>query len=236
MILCSFGRKTRLEECRAKCDPGRNGVTAQTIVGAAREFGLLTKAYSLRSEELRRLDLPCIIHWNYNHFVVLERMSASGPQIVDPAHGRLTVPLEEFEGSFTGIVITFERGGGIPNAISPPLQPEVELPAPNPGYSGTKGVIAKVVAASLILQAFGFSLPLLTKELIDRVVPLHKAGELNLLLVAAIVVAFSHAGISYIRSVLLVRLESRLDSLSDGLSFPSSVIAALQVLSAKKQR
>ena len=212
MILCSFGRKTRLEECRAKCDPGRNGVTAQTIVGAAREFGLLTKAYSLRSEELRRLDLPCIIHWNYNHFVVLERMSASGPQIVDPAHGRLTVPLEEFEGSFTGIVITFERGAEF-QTRSPRhcnqrwsyLRQILDIP-------GTKGVIAKVVAASLILQAFGFSLPLLTKELIDRVVPLHKAGELNLLLVAAIVVAFSHAGISYIRSVLLVRLESRLDS------------------------
>jgi ABC-type bacteriocin/lantibiotic exporter with double-glycine peptidase domain len=212
MILCRFGRKTRLEECRAKCDPGRNGVTAQTIVSAAREFGLLTKAYSLRVQELQALDLPCIIHWNYNHFVVFERISASSAQIVDPGHGRLTVPLAEFQASFTGIAIAFERGPEFqtrterrPNQMLGYLRQILVVP-------GTKSVMSRILVASLILQAFGFALPLLTKELVDRVVPMHKVGELNLLLMAAMVVAITHAGVGYLRSVLLVRLESCLDS------------------------
>src|SRR5579864_2076889 len=212
MILHHHGRKTRLDECRAQCDPGRNGVTAQTIVSAARQFGLRTRAYSLRAEDVRQLPLPCIIHWNHNHFVVLERWTRSGVQIVDPAHGRLAVTLSEFKGAFTGVAMTFER------------EPEFQTRSsagPNLMWSylrqilcvkSAKGVMLQILASSVMLQAFGFSLPLVTKELIDRVLPLHKTSELNILLVAAALIAFSNAAVAWVRSILLVRLETCLDS------------------------
>lgn len=85
MILGYFGRKTRLEECREKCDAGRDGVTAQTLAAAARGFGLRTKGVLLTTEALANVQTPAIIHWNFSHFVVLERWSRDGVDIVDPA-------------------------------------------------------------------------------------------------------------------------------------------------------
>ena len=79
MILGYFGRKARLEECRSKCDPGRDGVSAQTIVAAARDFGLRTRALSLSPGGLAEVNLPCIVYWKNNHFVVLERWSRDNP-------------------------------------------------------------------------------------------------------------------------------------------------------------
>ena len=71
MVLNHFGRKTRLAECRSKCDPGRNGISVLTIVEAAREFGLRTRAFLLRVPDFSEVPLPSIIHWNGNHFVLL---------------------------------------------------------------------------------------------------------------------------------------------------------------------
>jgi ATP-binding cassette subfamily B protein len=212
MVLCHFGRKTRLEECRTKCDPGRNGVTVQTIVKAARQFGLSTRAYSLRAPDVRELHLPCIIHWNYNHFVVLESWSNSSVQIVDPAYGRLTVSRSEFEAGFSGVAMTFERGPDFQMASSGQRTLKWSYLRQILSVPGTKVAIAQIVATSLLLQAFGFALPLLTRELIDRVLPQRNARELNLVLVAAIVVTFSTVAVAYVRALSLVRIKGRLDS------------------------
>src|SRR5262245_2074794 len=106
MILGHFGRKTRLEECRARCDAGRDGVKAQTIVVAAREFGLRTKALWIEGAgNLASLPVPSIVHWNHNHFVVLERWSRSGVEIIDPDRGRRQIAMSELEDSFSGVVL-----------------------------------------------------------------------------------------------------------------------------------
>ena len=88
MILGHFGRKTRLEECREKCDPGRDGVSAHTIVAAARDFGLQHEALSLSAGDCAAVRLPCIVYWKNNHFVVLDGWSRDRVTLVDPAWGR----------------------------------------------------------------------------------------------------------------------------------------------------
>ena len=82
MILSYHGRKTRVSECTACLGVGRDGVTAQTILKAAREYGLRSKGYSIQDlSNLAQIQLPAIIHWEFNHFVVLERWSAKGAVI-----------------------------------------------------------------------------------------------------------------------------------------------------------
>src|SRR5215467_7641733 len=76
MILSYFGRKTSVAECRDRCSPGRDGLTARVISRAAREFGLRVQAYSLEPPALRDLHLPVIVHWNFNHFIVVESWSS----------------------------------------------------------------------------------------------------------------------------------------------------------------
>lgn len=110
MLLGYFGRKTRIEECRVVCDPGRDGVTAQMIVAAARGFGLRTKALSLKAETLSRLLVPCIVHWNRDHFIVLERWAPDRVHVVDPGCGRRRLTATAFESRFSGIALFFEPG------------------------------------------------------------------------------------------------------------------------------
>jgi ATP-binding cassette subfamily B protein len=212
MILCHFGRKTRLEECRAKCDPGRDGVTAQTILAAAREFGLRTRAYSLPSHDFTGVPLPCIIHWTRNHFVVLERWSRSRVEIVDPERGRRQLSPAEFEREFSGVVLVFAQGPEFearssrkPNLLWNYLRRILYNP-------DARSALIQILGASILLQVFGFTLPLLTKKLVDDVIPLRKLDELNMLLAGALVVALVNGSIAYLRSNLLIRLQGLMDS------------------------
>jgi ABC-type bacteriocin/lantibiotic exporter with double-glycine peptidase domain len=212
MVLNYFGRKTRLGECRAKCNPGRNGVSVLTILEAAKEFGLHTKAFSLRTSDLGKAPLPCIAHWNNNHFVLLEDWSPTQVEIVDPALGRCRMATPEFNAALSGVVIVFEPGSQFkarssqaPSLLRSCLQAVLRT-------SGTRGILVQILGASLLLQAVGFALPLLTKELIDHLIPSGSINGLNLLLVGALLIAFVNAVMAYCRATLLVRFEAHLDS------------------------
>lgn len=88
MILNFHGRKTKIFECRECLGVGTDGVTAQGIAKEARRFGLRVRAYSVSLNDLKYVLLPAIAHWNFNHFVVVERWSPKRVVIVDPAVGR----------------------------------------------------------------------------------------------------------------------------------------------------
>src|SRR6185503_12717692 len=88
MILNYHGRKTRLAECRDSCGVGRDGLTAKTIAAAARSFGLRVRAVSVDPANFRHVQLPAIVHWQFNHFVVVQRWSPGRVAVVDPATGR----------------------------------------------------------------------------------------------------------------------------------------------------
>jgi ATP-binding cassette subfamily B protein len=212
MILCYFGRKTRLEKCRDICDPGRDGVTAKTILSAARQFGLEAKALWVKPTQFAEIQDPCIVHWNRSHFVVLERWSHKRVVIIDPAQGRLQLSLAEFESAFSGVVLIFKPGvnfirsserssGQFRHYLKQILQAQ-----------GTPRLLGQILATSVLLQAFGFALPLFTKLLVDRILPLKALGELNMLCIGGLLVAVMNSAMSYFRAILLVRLETHLDS------------------------
>jgi ATP-binding cassette subfamily B protein len=212
MILGHFGRKMRLEECRATCESGRDGVTAQTIVAAARGFGLRTKALSLEANDFSQVPVPCIVHWNLNHFVVLEHWTRDRVEIIDPAWGRRQLTVSEFETAFSGVALLFEPGPDF--EVRSRLGSNLALNCMKQilRTPGTGGVLSQIVGASLLLQVLGFALPLFTKLLVDRVIPLKTPGVLSMLGAGAFTIAIMSASIGYCRAVLLVRLEARLDS------------------------
>jgi ATP-binding cassette subfamily B protein len=212
MILRYFGRSVRLEECREKCDPGRDGVTARTIVTAAREFGLRTRAFSVDGKSMDVAQLPCIIHWNNNHFVVLEKRSGQRVVIVDPACGRRQVTAFEFEAGFSGVVLLLEPGPGF--AVGRASRPSLSL-----GYvknilrtPGTPAILAQILAASVLLQTFGLALPFFTKLVVDRMLPGKAVSQLDMFCIGGLIVACMTASAGYVRALLLVRLEAQLDS------------------------
>lgn len=195
-----------------KCNPGRNGVTAQTIVSAAGQFGLRSKAYALNATALRDVTLPCMIHWNRSHFVVLERWSHGCAEIVDPDRGRREVAAQEFDNSFSGVALQFEPGPDFDTRVAHRADPAWNYLRGMLKTPGTARVLAQIIGASLLLQAFGFALPLMTKVLVDRVLPTGRAAGMNALLAGAFLVALMQATVSFVRANLLLRLETHLDS------------------------
>ena len=124
MVLAYYGRWVPLERVRADCGVSRDGSKASNVLKAARSYGLKAKGMTFSTEALRRKGtFPCIIFWNFNHFVVLAGFRGNNAIINDPARGTVKIPLEQFEESFTGIALMFEKtdafeeGGSKPDTL-----------------------------------------------------------------------------------------------------------------------
>jgi ATP-binding cassette subfamily B protein len=122
IVLAFFGRVVPLAELRERCGISRDGVTAVQLKRTAQSYGLEVRAYRRSAEELRaQVALPAVLFWDFNHFLVLEGFEHNRAYLSDPASGRRSVPWDEFQTSFTGVVLelkpgaTFERGGREPS-------------------------------------------------------------------------------------------------------------------------
>jgi NHLM bacteriocin system ABC transporter peptidase/ATP-binding protein len=109
MILGYFKKYVALEEVREKCGITRDGSKASHILKAARSYGLNAQGYRLDTMGVKNLEMPVIIHWNMDHYLVLEGFHQDSYYLNDPAGGRRKVDQETFNRSFTGIAMTFEK-------------------------------------------------------------------------------------------------------------------------------
>nr|WP_321446166.1 cysteine peptidase family C39 domain-containing protein [uncultured Cohaesibacter sp.] len=123
MMLSTYGRDITLEEARERCGTSRDGVDAGSIARAAASYNMKVKAVSLEPETLDSVPLPAIMHWNFDHFVILEAVNGNKAVILDPATGRRTVSAEELDRSMTGLILAmvpadnFSAGGEPPKLI-----------------------------------------------------------------------------------------------------------------------
>ena len=118
MVMAYYGKWIPLEQVRQDCGVSRDGSKAKNIYLAAEHYGFSVKAFRMNPESLRdNGQFPCIIHWNMNHFVVLDGFRGKWVYLNDPARGQVRVSWEEFDRAFTGVTIipvpgeNFEPGG-----------------------------------------------------------------------------------------------------------------------------
>lgn len=209
MILSYFGRKTQVAECRSLLDVSRDGVTAQALAREARNFGLIVRAFSVEPADLRHLPLPAILFWEFNHFVVLERWSAHQTDIVDPAIGRRRLSAGAFDAGFTGVVLTLA-----PGMEFAPRRWAVQRSWV--GYFGQvlaeqRAILWQILGASLLVQLLALATPLFTQILIDRILPARNLETLTLFGIGIVLVTVAHALIGFMRDLLLLNLQVRLD-------------------------
>ncbi|WP_432027564.1 NHLP family bacteriocin export ABC transporter peptidase/permease/ATPase subunit [Streptomyces sp. 1222.5] len=167
MVLGHYGRHVPLEELRIACGVSRDGSRASNLLKAARGYGLTAKGMQMDLAALAEVRSPAILFWEFNHYVVYDgigrRFGRRGVFVNDPAKGRRFVPLEEFDGSFTGVVLVLEpgegftRGGRRPGVLG-------AMPA---RLRGTAGTLPAAVLASLLLVAVGAAVPALSRTYID---------------------------------------------------------------------
>ena len=102
-----------LEQARVDCGVSMDGANAKNILAAARSYGMKANAWRVEPEDLlEEGPFPCIVHWGFNHFVVLCGFKGKRAVLNDPARGRVTVEWEEFDREFTGVMLSFEPDEG----------------------------------------------------------------------------------------------------------------------------
>jgi ATP-binding cassette subfamily B protein len=212
MLLTAHGRHTRVPELRELLGTGRDGVTARMLVTAARAYGFDVKAFRCPPSALAEMLLPAIVHWRKGHFLVIERWSPRGVEVVDPADGRRRLSPEEFAEGFSGVVLVLRPGPeferrrvSLPPAWRHLVRQFRRLP-------GTRRLLLQVLAASLLLQVLGLAVPVFTQVLVDRILPMGVTSVMTMLGLGMLALALSQAVTSYLRAALLIRLQARVDA------------------------
>jgi ATP-binding cassette, subfamily B, bacterial len=209
MILSYHGRETRTSEVRQKCGVGRDGLTALAIVRVARSYDMRVRAATVEANEFRFVPLPAIIHWNFNHFVVVEHWSPKYVEAVDPSFGRIRISAEEFQQRFTGVTIMLEPGVNFKRRGA---QANVTLGTYAANYvKQSPASFVQIVAASLVLQLFGLAVPVLTEVVVDQVIPYDLHNVVALLGIGMLILLFAQLVTTLLRGTVLLYLQTRID-------------------------
>jgi ABC-type bacteriocin/lantibiotic exporter with double-glycine peptidase domain len=211
IVLTYFGRPTSVAECRERCDAGRDGLSARTILEAARSYGLSGAGYAMDVAGIAQLPEPAILHWGFNHFVVFERWSRGRIEIVDPALGRRRVSLAEFGQLCTGVVLVLRPGTEF-DASGAGRRPVRNYLLRTARTGGVRSVVGQVLLASVLLTGLGLLPPLFTKVLVDEVLPGGRPSALTVLAVGAALIGLSYLLVTYLRSLLVLALRAKLDT------------------------
>lgn len=208
MVLAYYGRSTPLEEARIAIGGTSRGATALGIVRGAEQLGLHARGVRLELTDLHFLPAGSVLHWDFNHFVVLDRVRRGSVDLVDPAYGRRSIPLDSLTKHFTGVAIAFE-----------PTESFVPTP---PGRSkiwrylgklfAQPALVSRIIVTSLALRVLALALPILTGVVVDRVVP---RGDYQLLNIVSAGIGFVLAAqllATLIRAHFLIELRTRLDT------------------------
>jgi NHLM bacteriocin system ABC transporter peptidase/ATP-binding protein len=206
IVLEHYGSYVPLARLRQECGVSRDGSKASNVLKAARTYGMDARGYRKEPEELRELAMPLIVHWNFNHFLVLEGFGKDRAYLNDPASGPRTVTREEFDHAFTGVVLVVTPT----DAFTPEGRRPRLLPALLQRLTGSRGALAFVVLCGLGLVLPGLMIPIFGKVFVDDILIGGKQTWLRGLLAGMAATAALRALLTALQRKYLVRLLMKL--------------------------
>lgn len=207
MILAYYGKWLPLEQVRADCGVSRDGSNAKNVLRAARSYGLSAKGYRFEPEDLKNHGkFPCIIHWNFNHFVVLNGFKGDKAVLNDPAKGCYSVSMETFDKSFTGICLMFEPT----ESFEPDGKPRSVWAFAMERLKGAGTAVAFTVIVTVISSLLSLIQPAFSRIFLDRLLTGVNPDWTGPFLWALSALAAVQILLAFIRSVYSARIHAKI--------------------------
>ena len=205
-VLEYHGCYVPLSQLRTECGVSRDGSKASNILRAARSYGLEAKGWKREPVELRELPPPFIVHWNLNHFVVVDGFDRKRAYLNDPAVGPRSVSHAEFDESFTGVVLTFAKTEAfVASGARPSLARALFGRA-----KGSERSLSFIVLAGLLLVVPSLLVPVFGKVFVDSVLLSGKRDWLPGLIAGMALTAVLRAVLTWLQRGALLRVLTRL--------------------------
>ncbi|MDR1874766.1 MAG: NHLP family bacteriocin export ABC transporter peptidase/permease/ATPase subunit [Synergistaceae bacterium] len=215
ILLSHYGRYEPLEELRQQCGVNRDGSTALNVLKAARHYGMEARGFYSSTANLAKERMPLVIHWNFNHFLVLEGFRGGKAFLNDPANGHRKVSLEEFKGSFTGVAMAmkpgeaFKKGGKKFNVVSVVAKK----------LATEKPALLFVVLTGLLMIVPGLAAPVFSQVFLDDVLTGAHADWMTGLLMAMGTACLFDGLFNFLRSWCLTKWQTKLTIRDAGAFF-----------------
>ncbi len=206
MVLAYFGRWLPLEQVRLDCGVGRDGSNAGNLLKAARTYGLKAQGYRCSLDGVKKMSFPLIVHWNFNHFVVLCGFKKEQAVLCDPGRGRVTVTMKEFDEAFTGIALTFEKS----EAFTPGGRPRSILVFVRSRLHSALGPFLFVAAITFLIAVAGMAAPVFSRIFMDEILSGKNAAWLTPFLAALGALFLFQTAVSLLQTVCLLTIRGKL--------------------------
>ena len=207
MVLAYYDKWVPLEQVRKDCGVSRDGSNAKNLLYAARSYGMQAKGYRMEPQSLKESGkFPCIIHWNFNHFVVLDGFRRERAVLNDPARGQVEVSMEEFDHSFTGVCILLEPGEG----FVPDGRPKSMLGFVRKRLTGAKDALIFTTLVSLITALIGVINPAFSRVFVDRLLDGQNPGWVTPFFVLLSTFALIQIALSGMQAIYSLKLQGKL--------------------------
>lgn len=206
IILSFYHRYVSLEELRIACGISRDGSKVGNILSAASTYGMQANGFNLETNDLKELKPPFIVFWNFNHFLVVEGFKGKYIYLNDPARGPRKVTEEEFNQSFTGVVLTitpgthFKTGGIKPNF----------LPSLIRRLKNHKTTLTFLFLTGITLVIPGLLLPVFSKVFVDGCLVSHMNNYIAPLLIGMVITAIIRGALTFMQKNYLLRFKTNL--------------------------
>ncbi len=207
MVLAYYGKWIPLEESRVSCGVSRDGSNAKNIMIAARNYGMVAQGYRYEPEDLKKEgEFPCIIFWEFNHFVVLDGFKNDKAVINDPARGIVELSMQDFDKSFTGVCIFLEPS----DEFMPGGNRKSIIEFANKQLKGTGSVMTFTVMVSIISAIIGVINPVFSKIFIDRFLNGKNQEWINPFFIFLIVFSVIQIALSAMQSIYNLKMQGKL--------------------------
>jgi len=207
MVMAYFQKWVPLEQVRADCGVSRDGSNALNMLRAAQGYGFTAAGYRYEPEELREKgSFPCIIHWEFNHYVVCNGFRGGKAYLNDPARGNYAVSMERFDEAFTGVCLRIEPGehfkpGGKPRSVRDFARERLK---------GTGGAVAFVVLTSIIVSLSGIVNAGFTRAFLDYLLPGTNPGWVTPFFILMAAFTFLQLAADWIQAIYSRRINGKM--------------------------